>query len=262
MGLQGNITIDLKGPVTIGTLNAGDKGGSPGVSTTIGGGEGRCLLMFEGTRPARPRPSISPRAQARQAGDGLNIASGIRLGGTSPLTATVASAARLNFAIGDLDLNGNTITIVGPQRIIDGRINTGVNWQVSTIAGKGNYVLNGAGTHLLKTCPDFTGTLTVNNGWFVAETTGLPKVSEYVIAGAFTNHREVSPRRQGPDRIPLPCRLEASRSAESRRALVFKGGYLGRARGSTRPSRQGGPGAGQTDPLRQRHVGDPHGQRQ
>ena len=138
----------------------------------------------------------------------------------------MASAARLDCAIGDLDLNGNTFTIVGPQRIIDGRINTGVNWQVSTIAGKGNYVLNGAGTHLLKTCPDFTGTLTVNNGWFVAETTGLPKVSEYVIAGAFTNHKKYprAGRVQIGSHFPAVSKLPDRLNHDG--ALVFKGGYL------------------------------------
>ena len=60
-----------------------------------------------------------------------------------------------------------------------------MNWQIGSISGAGDFVQNGTGANFKSDCPDFTGTLTINNGDFHAQR--LPAVSKYVVAGAFVN---------------------------------------------------------------------------
>jgi len=226
VGLQGNITVNLDQAITLGTLSAGDKGGTAGATTTLAGGTGGKPLTFEGATAGAPTAVRFALAAPASAGSGLNFACGIRLGGTSPLTITVDSAERVDCAISVLDLNGNTLTLAGPPRIIDGNINTGATWNVSAITGKGHFVLNGTGAHILNTCPDFAGTLTVNHGWLVIDTAGLPKAAQYVIAGAFTNHKKY-PRggrfqlgAHYPPVTALPDRLNHQAT------MIFRGGYF------------------------------------
>ena len=239
VGLQGNLNIVLNQEITIGALNAGDKDGVAGSSTTISRGTGGKPLTFEGVTPGAATALHFTLSAPPSSGNALDLASGIRLGGTSPLTVTIASTARFDCAISDLDLNGNTFTLIGPPRSIDGAINTGSTWQVSTIRGEGSYVMNGTGTHLLNSCPDFKGVLTVNHGWFVSETAGLPNVSQYVIAGAFTNHKKYpcGGRFQLGSHYPpvsaLPDRLNHNGT------LVFKGGFFEYAGQGLAPELQG-----------------------
>jgi autotransporter-associated beta strand protein len=225
-GLQGNLNIVLNGEITIGALSAGDKDGIAGSSTTISRGTGGKPLTFEGATAGAGTALNFALGAPPPSGNALDLASGIRLGGASPLTVTINSTARFDCAIGVLDLNGNTFTLTGPPRIIDGNINTGIMWQVSSIMGKGSYVQNGAGTHLLNTCPDFTGALIVNHGWFVAETAGLPNASQYVIAGASTNHKKYpcGGRFQLGSHYPPVATLPDRLSHEG--TLVFKGGFF------------------------------------
>ncbi|MGB2822286.1 MAG: hypothetical protein WBF17_14975, partial [Phycisphaerae bacterium] len=226
VGLRGGIAVTLDRAITIGTLTAGDRGGAAGAATAIKSVTGGKPLTFEGaTRGAAAAIHFALRARPA-AGYGLDLASGIRLGGTSPLTATVSSAAVFDCSVGNVDLNGNTFTLAGPPRTNDGSGATGIAWQVATITGKGHFVLNGAGVRLLKPCPDFTGALTINHGWFWFETAGLRNASRYTIAGAFTNHKKY-PRggrlqvgAAWPPVTTLPDRLNHNAT------MVFRGGFL------------------------------------
>jgi len=226
VGLRGSITLTLDRAITVGTLAAGDRGGAAGATTTIASGTGGNPLTFEGATPGAPTAIHVTLSARPTSGYGLNLASGTRLGGTSPLTATVHSNAVFDCSIGAVDLNGNTFTLAGPPRTNDGSGATGIAWQVGSIAGDGHFVLNGAGARLLNPCPNFTGALTINHGWFWFETASLRNASRYTIAGAFTNHKKYP--RGGrlqigagwPAVTTLPDRLN------HKATMVFRGGFL------------------------------------
>jgi RNA polymerase sigma factor (sigma-70 family) len=181
VGLQGPITVTLAQPVTLGSLSVGDTRGVPGAATSITGK----LLTFEGAMPgAATHITLTQGAVAN--GLRLNLGTGIRLGGTSPLTLSINSMATFEGAIHDVDLNGNVFTMEGQRwAFINGNHWEGVNWQIGNIIGAGEFVQDGPGASLQGECPDFTGTLIVNNGGCIASR--LPAVSTYVVAGAFVN---------------------------------------------------------------------------
>ena len=241
-GLLGSITLTLERAVTIGMLIAGDNGGAAGSTTAIASGTGaESPLTFEGATPGAPTAIHFSLSAPPASGFGLNLASGIRLGGTSPLTATVNSTAVFDCSIGAVNLNANTFTLAGPPRTNDGSGATGIAWQVATITGNGHFVLNGAGARLLNPCPNFTGALTINHGWFWFETASLRNVSRYTIAGAFTNHKKYP--RGGKFQIgagwpavtTLPDRLNHQAT------MVFKGGFLEYRGQALDPSLRGQP---------------------
>lgn len=226
VGLRGSITLTLDRAITIGWLTAGDTGGAAGAATAIRSGTGGKALTFEGAMGGAATAIHFALSARPAAGHGLDLASGIRLGGTSPLTAAVHSTAAFDCSVGAVDLNGNTFILAGPARTNDGSGATGIAWQVATITGKGHFVLNGAGARLLKPSPNFTGALTVNHGWFWFETASLPSASRYTIAGAFTNHTKYP--RGGrlqigagwPAVATLPDRLNHDAT------MVLRGGFL------------------------------------
>ena len=181
VGLQGPITVTLAQPVTLGSLAVGDSRGMPGVSTSLTGKQ----LTFAGATPG-----AATRITLSQGGTGnatrLNLGTGIRLGGTSPLTLSIASMANFEGAIREVDLNGNIFTMNGQRwAFINGNHWEGVNWQIGNITGAGSFIQDGPGATLQSESPNFTGTLIVNNGGCVAAR--LPAVSTYIVAGAFVN---------------------------------------------------------------------------
>jgi hypothetical protein len=146
--------------------------------------------------------------------------------GKSSLTVKVESKEVFDCSIGTVDLGGHGLGLMGPARTNDGSGATGVSWQVGTMKGKGQYILNGTGTQLLNDSPDFTGLLGVSNGWFEARTAALPRVEVYVVAGAFANHKKY-PRggrlqigAHYPPMAKLPDRLNHSA------VMAFQGGFL------------------------------------
>lgn len=178
-GLKGRMTISLGQPTTLGRLNLGETAGkADAANVNITGND---PLTFEGSSPGAPT-FLTITQNTVPAGVRLNLA-GLRLGGTSALTVTIASPSVFECITRSLDLNGNTFTIEGLRRFFPGDVWHGVNWQIGSISGSGNYIQNGSGTFIQGDCPDFTGTLTVNNGDF--KTARLPAVTQYTVAGAF-----------------------------------------------------------------------------
>jgi RNA polymerase sigma factor (sigma-70 family) len=181
VGVQGAISVNLDPDVTLGALIVGDTGGAPGATTAITGKP----LTFEGARPGAATRITLTQGQAPK-GAGLDLAAGITLGGTSPLTAGIVSPVAFDCAIREVRLNGNTFTLEGARRaFLNGNHWEGVNWKIGSISGSGAFIQNGAGTTLAGECPDFTGTLTINNG--DCHAVRLPAVTRYVVAGAFIN---------------------------------------------------------------------------
>ena len=94
--------VNLPQPVTVGTLNVGDTGGAPGAATAIGASNGK-PLTFEGASAGEPTFITVTQSNVPN-GTRLDLGAGIRLGGTSPLTATIASPAVFECAISAIEL--------------------------------------------------------------------------------------------------------------------------------------------------------------
>ena len=184
LGRQGRMTITLARPVVVGRLVIGENtAGNPGkadfAAVTINGAE---PLTFVGASAGAPTALTITQGEVPN-GPRLELAAGIRLGGTSPLTVAITSPSVFACTVGAIDLGGNTFTLEGLRRFNQGDGWKGVSWEVGSLSGGGSYVQNGSGTSTTGENRAFTGSLVVNNGDFTAES--LPAVSSYVVAGAF-----------------------------------------------------------------------------
>lgn len=188
VSLAGAQTVNLNQPITIGTLNAGDPGGSPAPTLTIGSGTGGNPLVFQGATAGAPtainfNPTVTP------SGGGLNVSAGISLGGTSPLTMTLNGTAYYQAKLGGVALNGNTFTVTGAY---NSELNPGV------ISGNGTFLVNGLGGDVVNTgtagvvidrdLPNFTGTLAITDGHLQMVSANLSAVSQIRISGAFQSN--------------------------------------------------------------------------
>jgi autotransporter-associated beta strand protein len=228
--MAGNQTVNLNQPITIGTLNAGDTAGSPASTLTIGSGTGGNPLVFQGasagaatainlTATAQPDPSYM---------GSLNLNSGISLGGTSPLTVTLNGSITFGAGASSTALNGNTCTVTCPYN---------ATYDPGVITGSGNFVVKGPGQNVTSggtggvvishDMPNFTGTLSVNDGHFGMVSGSLMAVSQINVSGAFL-HNDKYPigswLQIGDGGYPavstLPDRLNHNA------VMAFNGGYL------------------------------------
>jgi hypothetical protein len=180
IGRKGRMTVDLRTAVTLGGLDiAGPSAQADFAAVSV---VGAAPLTFEAATPGVPtRLNISQGKVP--VGIRLDLAAGIRLGGSSPLKVTISSPSVFDCAVRSIDLGANTFTIAGARRFNPGDGWKGVGFQVGSLSGSGDYIQEGPGTSLQADCPAFTGRLIVNNGDCSVQR--LPAASEYVVAGAF-----------------------------------------------------------------------------
>jgi fibronectin-binding autotransporter adhesin len=182
--LAGDQTVNLNGAITVGTFNAGDTNGTS--SLTIGSGTGGNPLVFQGATAGAPTAINLNTAATSAAGSNLTFNSGIKLGGTSPLSFNMNGTlgADYNATISTLNLNGNTFTVTGPSSTSFLIASTAV-LDPGVLTGGGAFVQNGGAVGIQHDIPGFTGSITVNNGSFGIDQFKMSAVSQYAVGGAF-----------------------------------------------------------------------------
>ena len=92
VGQVGNQTINMNQAITIGTLNAGDTGGTAGVRTTINSGSGGNALTFQSVGGAPTAINLTVGTASTGGASNL-ILPNINLAANSPMTITGNSTA-------------------------------------------------------------------------------------------------------------------------------------------------------------------------